>query len=68
MNHVIKPSKPWSSKLWTQFKQLLIEAWKSQDFNGVSLHNYQTCLMEKKGSPNTSFFIHFFFHDSIIVQ
>ena len=26
------PSKPWSSQLWTQFKQLRIEAWKSQDF------------------------------------
>ena len=25
----------WSSQLRTQFKQLLIEAWKSQDFNGV---------------------------------
>ena len=24
-----------SSQLWTQFKQLRIEAWKSQDFNGV---------------------------------
>ena len=28
-------SKPWSSQLWTQFKQLHIEAWKSLDFNGV---------------------------------
>ena len=28
-------SKPWSSHLWTQFKQLRIEAWKSQDFNRV---------------------------------
>ena len=28
-------SKLWSSQLWTQFKQLRIEAWKSQDFNGV---------------------------------
>ena len=25
----------WSSQLWTQFKQLRTEAWKSQDFNGV---------------------------------
>ena len=24
-----------SSQLWTQFKQMRIEAWKSQDFNGV---------------------------------
>ena len=31
----LKSSKPWSSQLWTQFKQLRIEAWKSQDFNGV---------------------------------
>ena len=28
-------SKPWSSQLWTQFKQLRIDAWKSQDFNGI---------------------------------
>ena len=28
-------SKLWSSQLWTQFKQLRIEAWKSQDFNRV---------------------------------
>ena len=31
----------WSSQLWTQFKQLRIEAWKSQDFNEtfhISLH------------------------------
>ena len=27
--------KLWSSQLWTQFKQLPIEAWKSQDLNGV---------------------------------
>ena len=26
-------SKLWSSQLWTQFKQLRIEAWKSQDLN-----------------------------------
>ena len=31
----LKSSKPWSSQLWTQFKQLRIEAWKSQDFNGL---------------------------------
>ena len=31
---ILKPSKLWSSQLWTQFKQLRIEAWKSQDFNG----------------------------------
>ena len=28
----LKSSKPWSSQPWTQFKQLRIEAWKSQDF------------------------------------
>ena len=29
-------SELWSSQLWTQFKQLrMIEAYKSQDFNGV---------------------------------
>ena len=32
---MFKSSKLWSSQLWTQFKQLRIEAWKSQDFNGV---------------------------------
>ena len=31
-----KSSKLWSSQLWTQFKQLHLEAWKSQDFYGVS--------------------------------
>jgi len=29
-----KSSKLGSAQLWTQFKQLRIEAWKSQDFNG----------------------------------
>ena len=29
----LKSSKLWSSQLWTRFKQLRIEAWKSQDFN-----------------------------------
>ena len=28
-------TKLWSSQLWTQFKQLRIEAWKSQNFNGA---------------------------------
>ena len=31
----LKSSELWSSQLWTQFKQLRIEAWKSPDFNGV---------------------------------
>ena len=31
----LKSSKLWSSQLWTQIKQLRIEVWKSQDFNGV---------------------------------
>ena len=31
----LKSSKLWTSQLWTQFKQLRIEAWKSQGFNGV---------------------------------
>ena len=31
----LKPSRLWSWQLWTQFKQLRIEAWKSQNFNGV---------------------------------
>ena len=29
----LKSSKLWSLQLWTQFKQLHTEAWKSQDFN-----------------------------------
>ena len=28
-------SELWSSQLWTQFKQLRIEAWKKQDLSGV---------------------------------
>ena len=32
---ILKSSELWSSQLWMQFKQLHIEAWKSQDFNGV---------------------------------
>ena len=31
----LKSSKLWSSQSWTQFKQLRIEVWKSQDFNGL---------------------------------
>ena len=31
----LKSSKLWSWLLLTQFKQLRIDAWKSQDFNGV---------------------------------
>ena len=32
----MKSSKLWYLKLWKQFMQLrIIEAWKSQDFNGV---------------------------------
>ena len=34
-NYSNKSSKLWSWQLWTQFKQLSREAWKSQDFNGV---------------------------------
>ena len=35
----LKSSELWSSQLWTQFKQLRKEAWKSQDFNGVWTHD-----------------------------
>ena len=31
----LKSSKPRSSQLWTQIKQLRVEAWKSQDLNRV---------------------------------
>ena len=34
-NKLPSASKVWSSQLWTQFKQLRIEAWKSEDFYGV---------------------------------
>ena len=30
-----KSSKLWSSQIWTQFQELRVEAWNSQDFNGV---------------------------------
>ena len=39
-------SKPWSSQLWTQFKQLRIEAWKSQDFNGVRTFQIRSSIYE----------------------
>ena len=39
INKAIKSSKLWSPQLRTQFKQLRIEAWKSQDFNGVWAHD-----------------------------
>ena len=32
---IMRSSELWSSPWWMQFKQLHIEAWKSQDFNGV---------------------------------
>ena len=35
IERIWRSSKLWSSQLWTQFKQLRIEAWKSQDFNEV---------------------------------
>ena len=38
----LKSSELWSSQLWTQFKQLRIEAWKSQDFNGVWTPSHMT--------------------------
>ena len=39
-------SKPWSSQLRTQFKQLRIEAWKSQDFNGVWTFQIRSSIYE----------------------
>ena len=38
---ILKSSKLWSSQLWTQFKQLHIEAWKSQDFNVEVLTSFR---------------------------
>ena len=41
----LKSSKLWSWQLWMQFRQLRIEAWKSQDFNGVwTLASIRNCL------------------------
>ena len=40
----LKSSELWSPQLWTQFKQLHIEAWKSQDFNGVEVLTFSTPL------------------------
>ena len=34
-NRPLLSSKLWSSQLWTQLKQLYIEAWKRKDFNRV---------------------------------
>ena len=41
----LKSSKPWSSQLWTQFKQLRREAWKSQERRtGIARSGVQTPL------------------------
>ena len=32
----LKSNMLWSSQLWKQFLQLRMEAWKIQDFSGVS--------------------------------
>ena len=44
-----------SSQLWTQFKQLRIEAWKSQDFNGD-----QSLLDFKSAVQYMEYFIYHF--------
>ena len=50
-------SKLWSSQLRTQFKQLRIEAWKSQDFNGVWTSRYRCdALTNFTFSFSSSFF------------
>ena len=41
-------SKLWSSQLWTQFKQLRVEAWKSQDFNWVWTRDHAIPLQRSK--------------------
>ena len=41
---VLKWSKPWSSQLRTQFKQLRIEAWKSQDFTPLKSWLFQASI------------------------
>ena len=38
----------WSSQLWTQFKQLRKEAWKSQDFKGVQLLLFSFIFLSMK--------------------
>ena len=37
---ILKQSELLSSQLWTQFEQVRVEAWKSQDFNGVSTRGF----------------------------
>ena len=42
---ILKSSKLWSSQLWTQFKQLRAEAWKSHDINfGYYYYYYHKAL------------------------
>ena len=41
---VLKSSKLWSSQLWTQFKQLRAEAWKSHDINFGYYYYYHKAL------------------------
>ena len=45
---ILKSSKVWSLQLWMQFKQFHIEAWKSQDFNGIWTRDLATPVR----SPN----------------
>ena len=66
----LKSNQIWSSQLWTQFKQLRIEAWKSQDFNttvsygiitnlkcarlGTKIQNHYLFVPRKKNSSSNA--------------
>ena len=53
----LKSSKLWSSQLWTQFKQLRKEAWKSQDWitsiyiiNSIDKPNFRASLPHRRST------------------
>ena len=41
-------SKIWSSQLWTQFKQLRIEAWKSQSYEATDVGSWSFVSSNEK--------------------
>ena len=58
----LKSSKLWASQLWTQSKQLLIEAWNSQDFNGVWTRDLAMGFNEPVGNECEVIYEFFFFY------
>ena len=51
--------KLWSSELWTQFKQLRVEAGKSQDFNGVWTRDFAYLISKSAVQYMKHFIYHF---------